>query len=556
MAAEQARVASAEAAKERAVRDFLVRLFVAAAPGQSLGRDLTVRELLDRGRRDLDTALTAQPVVRARLLSAVAAVYGALGQVPQADTLFGQAVALLRTLPGEMDADLATALSDWAGNLIVQSKFDRAEPLLREAIERLRRRHPDDPSLVIPLESLGRIHTFTGRHEEAEALLREALVIALRHHGPGSREVAGVFDDLGYELLRQGDLPGADSAIGAALTTWRRLLPPHHPSLLWTLSNLSAVREAQGNVAEAERLLKEVIEGQRRIYPQGHSELAHSVMWLGSLLAKGGRYAEAESLTAPAVELHRPLLGPDNSHVAMLLENLADFRYRQGRFEAAERDLREVTGIWRRTLGAEHRTTLASMDELGIDIREQGRYDEAETLFRETLAARRKLPGDSNPDVARSLLNLGILKRLSDKTAEAERLLRQALAIDRASQPESLEATRALGQLGAVLSDRGRPTEAEPLLREALATKTKLLGAGQSETSAARRDLGYALALKGSYSEAEQLLREAYRELRERSDYWSGRERQETLRRLVELSRRTGAAAEVGRYQRLLSAEK
>lgn len=30
----------------------------------------------------------------------------------------------------------------------------------------------------------------------------------------------------------------------------------------------------------------------------------------------------------------------------------------------------------------------------------------------------------------------------------------------------------------------------------------------------------------------------------------------ETLRRLVELSRRTGAAAEVGRYQRLLSAEK
>ena len=388
--------------------------------GTIVGPGSHCRELLDRGRRDLDTALTAQPVVRARLLSAVAAVYGALGQVPQADTLFAQAVALIHTLPGDVDADLATALSDWAGNLIVQSKFDRAEPLLREAIERLRRRDPDDPALVIPLESLGRVHTFTGRHEEAEALLREALAIALRHYGPGSREVAGVSDDLGYELLRQGDLPGADSAIGAALATWRRLLQPHHPSLLWTLSNLSAVREAEGNDAEAERLLKEVIAGQRRVYPQGHSELAHSVMWLGSLLAKGGRYAEAESLTAPAVELHRPLLGPDNSHVAMLLENLAGFRYRLGRFEAAERDLRELSAIWRRTLGAEHRSTLASMDELGIDLREQGRYDEAETLFRETLAARRKLPGDSTPDVARSLLNLGTLMRLSGKTAEAD----------------------------------------------------------------------------------------------------------------------------------------
>ena len=107
-----------------------------------------------------------------------------------------------------------------------------------------------------------------------------------------------------------------------------------------------------------------------------------------------------------------------------------------------------------------------------------------------------------------------------------------------------------------MLSESGQPAEAEPLLREALATKAKLLGAGDSEISATRRDLGYALALEGDYSEGEQVLREAYSELRERGDYWSGRERKETLRRLVELSRRTGAAAEVERYQRLLNAEK
>ncbi len=105
-AAGHARVASAEAAKERAVREFLVGLFRAATPGQALGRDLTVRELLDRGRRDLDTALVAQPVVRARLLATVAGVYGALGQARQADTLFQQAVALTRTLPGDVDAEL------------------------------------------------------------------------------------------------------------------------------------------------------------------------------------------------------------------------------------------------------------------------------------------------------------------------------------------------------------------------------------------------------------------------------------------------------------------
>jgi tetratricopeptide (TPR) repeat protein/predicted Ser/Thr protein kinase len=554
VAAERARVASAEAAKERAVRDFLVRLFEASSPRQSLGRDVTARELLDRGRRELDTALAAQPVVRSGLLTVVASVYGALGLAPQADTLFSQAVALARTLPGNADAELATALTSWANNLIVQSHFDRAEPMLREAIERLRRRDPDDPRVAEPLRVLGRVHTFTGNRAQAVTLLREALTIDLRHHGPGSWQVANVSDDLGYELLQQGNLPGADSAIGVALATWRRLLEPDHPTLLWTLSNLAAVRRAQGNVAEAERLLKEVLAGQRRIYPKGHSELAHTLGWLGMLLAEGGRYAEAESLTAPAVAMHRSLLGPDNSHVAMLVENLAGFRYQLGHFEAAERDLREVVAIWRRTLGAEHRHALASIDVLGVNLREQGRYDEAEALFREALAGRRKHLGDSHPDVARSLRNVGILKRVTGEPGEAERLLREALAIARASRPEGREETaRVLGELGAVLNERGKPTEAEPLLREALDTNTRLFETGHPETSATRRGLGYSLALQGRYAEAEQLLLQAYRDLGKRTDYWSGKEKRETLRHLVELYRKQGRPAEAAKYRRLLA---
>jgi serine/threonine-protein kinase len=552
VAAERARVASAEAAKERAVREFLVRLFQASAPGQSLGRDLTARELLDRGRRELDTALAAQPVVRSGLLTVVASVYGALGLAPQADTLFSQAVTLTRTLPGNADAELATALTAWADNLLMESQFDRAEPLLREAIERLRRRDPGDPRAAEPLRVLGRVHTFTGKHAQAATLLREALAIDLRHHGPGSRQVANDSDDLGYELLQQGNLPGADSAIGVALATWRRLLEPDHPTLLWTLSNLAAVRRAQGNVVEAEQLLKEVLAGQRRIYPKGHSELAHTLGWLGMLLAEGGRYAEAESLTAPAVAMHRSLLGPDNSHVAMLVQNLSGFRYRQGNFEAAVRDLREVVGIWRRTLGAEDSRTLLSMEKLGINLREQGRYDEAEAILREVLAGRRKHLGDSHPDVARTLLNIAILKRRTGELNEAERLLREALAIARAS-PEGRDVTaRVLGELGFLLSERGKPTEAEPLLREVLDTNIRVLGTGHLETSATRRDLGYSLALQGRYAEAEQLLLQAYRDLGKQSDYWSGKEKRETLRRLVELYRKQGRPAEVAKYRRLL----
>ena len=553
VAAERARVASAEAAKERAVRDFILRLFEASAPGNSLGRDMTARELLDRGRRDLDTALAAQPRVRAELLTVVANVYAALGLAPQADTLFGQAVALSRTLPGDVDEQLATALTEWSSNLIVQSHFDRAEPLLQEAIDRLRRRDPDDPRAAHPLRALGRVQTYTGNHARAATLLREALAIDLRHHGIGSREVAEDSDVLGHELLEQGNVPAADSLIGAALATWRRLLPPDHPSLLWTLSNLAAVRRAQGNDAEAERLLKEVVAGQQRIFPQGHSELAHSLTELGRLLAADGRYAEAESLTAPAVAIHRALLGPDNSHVAMLLENLAGFRYHRGKFEAAERDLRVAVGTWWRTLGPENRHTLWAIDELGVYEREQGKYGQATTEVNEALAGRRKALGDSHPDVARSLRNAGILKRLTGQPAEAERLLREALAIDRASHPEELETARVLGDLGAVLNERGKAPEAEPLLRDALATKVRVLAPGHYETSATRRELGYALALQARYREAEPLLLEAYRDLGKQGDYWAEKEKRAALGRLVELYRMESRPDEAAKYRRLLA---
>jgi tetratricopeptide (TPR) repeat protein len=223
----------------------------------------------------------------------------------------------------------------------------------------------------------------------------------------------------------------------------------------------------------------------------------------------------------------------------MLVQNLSGFRYQQGNFEAAVRDLREVVGIWRRTLGAEDGRTLWSMEKLGINLREQGRYDEAEAILREVLAGRRKHLGDSHPDVARTLRNIAILKRRTGELNEAERLLREALAIARAS-PEGRDVTaRVLGELGF-------------LLREALDTNTRLLGTGHPETSATRRDLGYSLALQGRYAEAEQLLLQAYRDLGKQSDYWSGKEKRETLRRLVELYRKQGRPAEVAKYRRLL----
>jgi eukaryotic-like serine/threonine-protein kinase len=492
VAAERARAASAEAAKQRAVRDFLVRLFHGSTPGETLGREVSARELLDRGRQQLDTALAAQPDVRAELLTAVANAYGSLGLIRQADTLFGQAVALMRTLPETGGEDLSDALLGWAGNMMVEARYDDVEPILKEAIDRQRRRDPDGPGVAGPLRQLGRMHTFTGNHAKAESLLREALAIDLRYHGAESWQAAEGSEVLGAEMLREGRVAAADSLLGTALAIRRRILPPGHPVLLWTLGQLAAVRRAQGDDAGAERMLEEVLAGQRRLFPNGHSEMVHTLVDLGNILAARGQAAAAESLLAPEAVKHRALLGPDNDHAAMLLESLARHRYELGHYAAAERDQRDALGTWQRTLGTDHRRTLWSLEELGTYVREQGRYGEAEALFRQALTGQRRVLGDSAPDVAESLRNLGILKRRMRQPAEAERLLREALAIERAKAPDdTVEIARTLGELGYTLALAGRKAEGERLLVEAEGALARVSGRASVQ---ARREIKRQLA--------------------------------------------------------------
>jgi tetratricopeptide (TPR) repeat protein len=171
--------------------------------------------------------------------------------------------------------------------------------------------------------------SYTGVHDSAAMLLRQARAIDLRYHGAGSWQVANDNDDLGAALLKQGELAAADSLIGAALATWRRLLPPGHPSLLWTVGNLAAVRRKQGKNEEAERLLGEVLAGQRRLFPEGHSEMVHTLIDLGDLMRERGQLAAAEALLAPEAVRHRRLLDRISEQAAAVIYNSVVFEQTQ-----------------------------------------------------------------------------------------------------------------------------------------------------------------------------------------------------------------------------------
>jgi serine/threonine-protein kinase len=552
VAAERARVASAEAAKQRAVRDFLVQLFEAADPGEALGRDLTASELLRRGRAGIDTALAEQPEVRAELLAVLGVVHRSLGQLPEADTLLGQAVALTRSLPGDADPDLAARLTEWAATVEERGEYARADSLVNEALARVRRLGANDPTRARPLRVLATVEADQGNHERAESLGREALAIDRRVRGEASREAAEDLNVIGLAQFMAGDLPGADSSARAGLAIWRTLLPSNHPTLLEAVGNVATLRAAEGDFRGSEILAREVLASRRGVYPKGHPDVAFAMGELAYVVQAQERYAEAESLYVQALGMYRSLLGPDDGNALRMVHSLAFTRFRVGDLARAERGMRESLDAYRRVLGSKSPETLVAMINLSNVLRERGRYAEAEALAREALAGSREVLGPSNPRVAFALLSLGTVRGLQGDPEEAERALRDALAIERTSYPAGhFEIARVLHALGVVLTSRGKAAEAEPLLREALESRLDRLSSGPHETAATRRELGLALALQNRYPEAEQHLLQAHRDLAERSDYWSVKERRETLRRLVELYRGTGRRDEATKYERL-----
>ena len=138
------RRAETEAATSAKVASFLVELFAAADPlgltrlgfrrGDEIGKDITLRDLLDRGVRQASESLADQPAVRATLLDTLGKVYTNLALIDQAEPLLREAYEI-RQQHSENESELASSLLNMGVMLRWQGKYDEAEPLLRRALE-------------------------------------------------------------------------------------------------------------------------------------------------------------------------------------------------------------------------------------------------------------------------------------------------------------------------------------------------------------------------------------------------------------------------------------
>ncbi|HET7903089.1 MAG TPA: serine/threonine-protein kinase [Candidatus Eisenbacteria bacterium] len=421
-----------EAATASQVADFLRTLFEQANPDESLGAEITVREMLDRGANRVREELRDQPVIQARLLVVMARAYHGLGRYREATEACSTAIALQRTRFAPDDPELATSLDLFGTILHDDGDLDPSESYYRAALD-IRRAALGDSSaetaesmqhLAVTLQAKGEL-------TEAEPYYRGALSTLRASHGDQHVEVAWAKNSLAWCVHQQGRYAEAESLYRQAYATQRRLLGGRHPDVAGTLNNLAGVRYHRGDDEEAGRLWSEALEIYQFLYPRGHVAVARAEYNVARVLLRTGDLRGAEALRRASLTRIRTLVDPDHPHVATHLLGLAEVLIAEGKTAEAEPLIARSLEIRRATYGTAHPSTAFSIEAMG-DLRlEQSRPREAIRWFEEANAARASGQPAGHGDHALPLLGIARARlRLGDR-AGADSAAAAALAIRR-----------------------------------------------------------------------------------------------------------------------------
>jgi tetratricopeptide (TPR) repeat protein len=170
-----------------------------------------------------------------------------------AETHLVRALSFLRRRDGDAHPGVAGLLRELALTAEKQGHTDSAVKRLAAAVTVLRR-SGDSPGLVLALEDLSDLHSVLGHAAEAEALMKEALVLASRLLGHEHAKLARLLEHLGVLLDTAGQPARARLAYEKALERWIAKLGDAHPLVAIRRAHLASRLAAGGELDRARRL--------------------------------------------------------------------------------------------------------------------------------------------------------------------------------------------------------------------------------------------------------------------------------------------------------------
>lgn len=458
--------AEAERVTAERVSGFLEELFTEADPNTTSAREITVRDILDRGAERVLTGLAGEPESRAALSTVMGRVYMALGEYTAAEPLLDSALAARRRTAATDLGALGDALLERGALAYNRGEYPAAVRYQTEAVEAYQRAY-DPPSREVA-EAMGWLavsHQEAQEPEEAERVMRGAVDLHRRLDGDGSSQ------GLATAIVTLQDVLRANGKVEEALALGREGLPmvretygSDHLETAWALNQLASSLRASDRAAEAIPLVEEGLAIRRAAYDGPHVEIAASLGNLANMLAASGRDAEA--------------IAPRRASVAMLEDVFSEG----------------------------HPYVAGATASLGAVLLQNDSLDAAETVLVDALRISALVFPDGHQAFGAPLTNLGILYRRTGRLAESRARLEEAYVLRTEALPEGHWYIAATGiELGETLDAMGRIEAAEPYLVEALTIFGQDFGADDGRTARARDALRDHYVRRGMEQEAAEL---------------------------------------------------
>ena len=376
----RARRAEAQARRDAQVAaktsDFLVRLFSVADP---LGhREVTLQQVLDSGAVRIDRELMTEPIVRSRLLRTMGVVYTNLGKFDRAEPLLRQALKLRRTTQPLDSSALAESYLDLGKLLAQKGAFGDADSALTASIAIREHLTGLSDSVVAAGEyELGRLAYMQGDGKLAEQRERAAFARLMRSGDSNSVFALNARNMLGITLIVQRKYDSAAAELRAVIAGAEPQLGFRSGTVLSAYQNLAVAEYRLKHYDEAESLLLKLQPVVREMYGSGSSRYATVISNLGLTYIKQHRWREAEPLMLETLAIDDRTLDPGSPDRAADLKGLAAVDAATGRLAAADSLYRLTLSIETHALPPDSPAIRETREAYAPVLRARGKVKEA-----------------------------------------------------------------------------------------------------------------------------------------------------------------------------------
>ncbi len=470
--AERAEAAAQDqAARAKAISDFMVDVFDASRPRVSGDESLTAKALLENAVAKVDEELAGQPLLRATMLERIGAAHAQLGLYEAAEALLMRALAIHEELDEPVErADVEHTL----GRLYLDMRrTDESVARFRAALEGRRSalggEHPDTISSI---QSLGLALAHTDSIDESI----EHLQTALDRMPPGdSPERSAALNNLGFAHRQAGNSEPALPLYLDAIEMDKRLGKSIEAAE--KLGNVGMLHMEAGRFELAKAHFRDQIATMEPAFGTEHPDLITPINNLAFVLNLEQDFAQALPLYRRAQAISEASLGPDHWHAIILRINIANLNGKSGRYDEVLEDYRAAVNDLIGVLGAEH--FLSSRVRVGLAdlLLRTGAIGEASELLSESERRLTESVGAEHVWTAQ-VFTVQAQTHLERGAGEASLAAAEAaLAIqDAAGKPADPYRIRALSVKAAALNQLGRQAEARDVLEAALALVSERYG--------------------------------------------------------------------------------